>query len=79
MSSQFVVHSLVGCTYCDMAKALLRSKGIAFKEIVYDKSSPNYNTKATALIKSTNHKTFPQIFCERTFIGGYTELAAKLK
>ena len=62
-----------------MAKELLTKKKLAFIEITYNKASKNYDTKFAELVKKTKHKTFPQIFEGAKFIGGYTELAAKLK
>ena len=66
------VHSLYNCLYCDKAKEFLRSKNINFEEIKYDKSEDT--DSIMYLVELTNCTSFPQIFVDDVFIGGYFEL-----
>ena len=51
------------CPYCIKAKALLKAKGISYKEV--DRAD----------VKDFPYKTVPQIWIDNEYIGGYTELA----
>jgi glutaredoxin 3 len=57
------------CSYCLKAKAALESINI-----IYDCSEIKSEEEKNNLVKLTNHKTFPQIFIKKQFIGGYNEL-----
>lgn len=69
-----VVHSLIICKYCDLAKEFLSTKNIPYTCVVYDKTSENYPEQRDALIGKTNCLTFPQIFINDIFLGGYNDL-----
>ena len=69
-----VVWSKYNCPFCEQAKALLKSKGIAFEE---KKIGDGY-TKEELLEAVPNARTVPQIFLEGELIGGFTELKKKL-
>lgn len=58
------------CPYCNMAKALLKRKGVAFKEIdVSDRA------ERQAMIQRANGRmTVPQIFIGKTHVGGSDDL-----
>ena len=58
------------CGYCVRAKALLRSRGLAFEEISLD-DEPAFREK---LFELTGGWTVPQITIGDEVIGGYTEL-----
>jgi len=58
------------CGYCVRAKALLRSRGLAFEEIVLDDDPAFRET----LHQLTGGWTVPQIVIGDEVIGGYTEL-----
>jgi len=58
------------CGYCVRAKALLRSRGLAFEEIVLD-DDPAFRETLNEL---TGGWTVPQIMIGDEVIGGYTEL-----
>ena len=58
------------CSYCKRAKALLKSKGIAFEEI----DVTHDDAKRDWLVKTTGFKTVPQIFIDEKPIGGYDDL-----
>jgi len=69
-----VVWSKYNCPFCEQAKALLKSKGIAFEE---KKIGDGY-TKEELLEAVPNARTVPQIFLDGELIGGFTELKQKL-
>ena len=58
------------CGYCVRAKALLRSRGLAFEEILLDDDPAFRQT----LHELTGGWTVPQIAIGDEVIGGYTEL-----
>lgn len=70
-----IIYTTQTCTYCNLAKNLLKEKKLQFTEINIE---ANLNILKD-LIKKTNHKTVPQIFINEKFIGGYTELCEYLK
>jgi len=62
------VYSKENCVYCSLTENYLRAKGIKH-EIKKD-----YDYDREELMKSTNCRTFPQIFVDNVFIGGYDSL-----
>jgi glutaredoxin 3 len=70
-----VIHAKVGCPYCVKAIDLLHRNGIKYREITYDPLSPTYTQNAQKLMAQTGSRTFPQIFIDGKFIGGYAELS----
>lgn len=64
-----------GCSYCEAAKNLLRSHELDYEEI----HIINQADKALELLRLASQKTMPQIFIDGESIGGFTELAQKLK
>jgi glutaredoxin 3 len=58
------------CGYCVRAKALLRSRGLEFEEVLLD-DDPAFREK---LYELTGGWTVPQITIGDEVIGGYTEL-----
>ncbi len=59
------------CPFCIRAKALLKSKGIAFEEIDVG-DNPALREKMTQL--AGGRRTVPEIFINGQIIGGYDEL-----
>ena len=57
-----------GCTFCDKARIYLSQKKITY--LVTDQKDVDIEE----VKKSTNHKTFPFIFMNGEFIGGYDEM-----
>lgn len=56
------------CTYCDQAKALLKLKGLEYKEIsIKDDQALDY-------LLSLGLKTVPQIWVNDKHIGGFKQL-----
>jgi len=67
------VYSTSYCPFCIRAKALLKSKGVAFTEIdVTD--DPAMREKMVVL--AGGRRTVPEIFINGRIIGGYDELRA---
>jgi glutaredoxin 3 len=64
------VYTTRWCGYCVRAKALLKSKGIEFDEIMLDDDPAFRQT----LFDLTGGWTVPQIVLDGEPIGGYTEL-----
>lgn len=59
------------CSYCVNAKALLKQKGLNYKEIDISTDA----NKANEMIERSGNQTVPQIFIDGKSIGGFTELA----
>lgn len=59
------------CGFCNMAKRLLKSKGFEYEE--RNVTSGDW-TKDQMLEAAPGAKTFPQIFEDGKYIGGFTEL-----
>jgi glutaredoxin len=67
------IYSKSSCTYCDQAKALLKSKDIPFTEVRIDEDQ-----SAREFIVSEGHRTVPQIYKDgKLFVkGGFQGLRA---
>jgi glutaredoxin 3 len=60
------------CPYCERAKALLDSKGVAFNEIV----AANDPALRAEMNERSGRFTYPQIFIGDSHIGGCDDLVA---
>lgn len=69
-----IIWSKTNCKYCDMAKALLRSKSIVFEE----RKLGEPWSKDDLLAAVPTARTVPQIFGDSRLIGGYNELVKLL-
>lgn len=67
------VYSTEYCPFCVRAKALLRSKGVAFIEIDVT-NDPAQREKMVQL--AGGRRTVPEIFINGKIIGGFDELRA---
>jgi glutaredoxin 3 len=67
-----VVYTTPFCPYCVAAKALLREKGVAFREIDVSRDG----ALREDLVARTGRRTVPQVFVGGTHVGGYDDLAA---
>jgi glutaredoxin 3 len=70
---QVVIYSSSSCPYCIMAKELLESKGIDYKELRID---IHPELVAEVVKKSGGKRTVPQIFIGDYHVGGYDDLSA---
>jgi glutaredoxin 3 len=66
------IYTWTVCPYCDRAKALLKSKGIPYKEINLDGKDDELND----LRNRTGMRTVPQIFIGEKLIGGFSDMSA---
>ena len=65
-----IVWSNIGCHFCEMAKDLLKQKGIEYEERNLAK-----DWKVQQLLEAVpNARSVPQIFVDDKYIGGYNEL-----
>ena len=71
-STKTIVWSKVTCPYCDMAKTLLKNKGIVFEERMIGVDW----TREQLLESIPNARTVPQIILNGVLIGGYEQLKA---
>ena len=69
-----VVWSKPGCSQCDSAKHLLKTKGIEYEE----KNIAEGHNIQDLLELVPNAKTMPQIWLNEEHIGGYDQLKEKL-
>ncbi len=69
--SKVLIYSKTYCPYCDRAKAMFKSKGIAYEEIMLDDKDDEF----AKLKQKTGMMTVPQIFINDTLVGGYSDLA----
>jgi glutaredoxin 3 len=60
------------CPYCVAAKALLREKGVEFREIDISRDE----VEREDMIRRTGRRTVPQIFIGPRHVGGFDDLSA---
>ena len=70
--SEITLYTKPTCPYCLAAKALLRGKGAAFREIDIE----NNRARTLEMIERSGRRTVPQIFVGDTHVGGYDDLRA---
>lgn len=75
MASNIEIYTKDYCPYCTMAKDYFRNRNLEFTEIDLSKKPDELAT----LKERTHHMTVPQIFVDGEFIGGYTDMVARLK
>ncbi len=72
----FTIYSKSGCINCTSVKKLLKEKFFIFNEINCDEYLIEEKEKFLLFIENKigkSHKTFPIIFYNDNFIGGYNE------
>jgi ribonucleoside-diphosphate reductase alpha chain len=62
-----IVVTKPGCPFCKKAKDFLKTRGIKYIEM------PKEKAIGSGFFRES-HKTFPQIYIDKTFIGGYDDL-----
>ena len=70
-SYEILVYTSDNCSFCNLAKDLLRNKKLNFKEINISKDN---NLKKKMMEDTNGLMTVPQIFINSKHIGGYDEL-----
>ena len=68
-----VIYTTMFCPYCHNAKALLKRKGVAFKEIAVD---GNRAARREMSERADGRTSVPQIFIDDDHIGGCDDLYA---
>ncbi|HET9865124.1 MAG TPA: glutaredoxin 3 [Steroidobacteraceae bacterium] len=67
-----VMYTTNWCPYCERARRLLRSKGVAFEEIDVESAAE----KRAEMRARSGRRTVPQIFIGDHHVGGSDDLAA---
>jgi glutaredoxin 3 len=67
------IYTKTTCPYCWRAKHLLKTKGVAYKEIVVDFAGPE---KQVMIQRANGRMTVPQIFIGERHVGGCDDLIA---
>ncbi len=70
------VYGMDWCGYCARAKKLLTSNGIEFEEFGVDE---DVSFEEVSELVGKQVATVPQIFLDDEYIGGYSELVARLR
>lgn len=65
-----LVFTTAGCKHCRRAKAMLKDKGVHYREV----DVQTYPELMEELVQDTQWRTVPQIFVRGTFVGGASEL-----
>ena len=68
---QIDIYTDMLCSYCALAKHLLKAKNISFHEIDVTSDS---NARAKMRNRTEGRRTVPQIFIDDMHIGGYDDL-----
>jgi glutaredoxin 3 len=71
---KITVYTKSGCTLCDQAKNLLKSKGIAYDEYWVDA-----NPIAEQRMREAGIRQMPAIYINDQYVGGFAGLQAALK
>ena len=79
----YTIYSKPNCTFCDQAKALMKTKELPYQEFIIDVGQPKDPNKfyvtATYLKELVpTARTVPQIFEGERLVGGFQELKAEL-
>jgi glutaredoxin len=74
----YTIYTKSSCTYCVKVKDLLKEKGYSYSEINCDSDleTPEKKEAFLKMIKemtNMDYKTFPMIFRDDVFIGGFTQ------
>jgi glutaredoxin 3 len=67
------IYTTMFCGYCERAKRLLKSKGVAYDEIAVDMDADQRDRMVT---RAGGRRTVPQIFIDGAHVGGCDELYA---
>lgn len=71
--AQVVIYTTSVCPYCIRAKKLLDKKGVAYTEIDVSNDSEK---RLTMIEKAGGRTSVPQIFIDKTHVGGCDDLYA---
>lgn len=70
---KIVIYSKTNCQYCTKAKNLVKSLGLQYEELSFEK---DFNNDVNKLIEHVGKKvrTMPQIKIDEQLVGGYNQL-----
>lgn len=76
--NSFTIYSKTNCRYCTVVKSLLNEHKIPFNEINCDTYLSQDKQYFLNFIKEKSnreheYKTFPMVFCDGKFVGGFVE------
>jgi GrxC family glutaredoxin len=71
MVANILVYSTAWCPYCVMAKKLLESKGLTYREI----DVTHDDELQQEMVDRSGRRTAPEIFIDDHCVGGYDDLA----
>ena len=71
--AKVTVYTMNHCPYCERAKQLLKTRGVAYEEV---RVAEDDDAMWDKLFERSGLKTMPLIFAGESLIGGYTDLAA---
>ena len=76
MAANYLIYTKPKCNYCVLAKELFLKHKLEYNEIELNKDTNEsvYILYTSKLKDETGQSTFPFIFLNKQFIGGYTEL-----
>ena len=69
--SEITIYTTPYCPFCHTAKALLKRKGVVFREIDVSRDPAE---RQRMMIKANGRRTVPQIFIGETYVGGSDDL-----
>jgi len=75
-NDSFTIYSKTNCRYCSVVKSLLNEHKIPFNEINCDDYLSQDKQYFLNFIKEKaerDFKTFPMVFCDGKFVGGFVE------
>ena len=78
----FILYSKSDCRFCELAKQLLLDEGHNYEIIMCDNYLKDDREGFLERMETKigrPYKTFPMIFCEERFIGGYTDLVKEIE
>ena len=80
----FTIYSQPGCSFCEQAKALVKSKGFEYVELILNvgqkqEQGKHYVPVTQLKAKAPSAKSVPQIFIGSKHVGGFTDLEKYLK
>ena len=81
MDNIYTIYTRSGCGYCKMVMELLQSENPSVDEVCCDEYIQTPREKESFLqfiqsISGVRHRTFPIVFLNGVYIGGYTETKA---
>ena len=81
-NNKFVIFSKDNCKYCEKSTDLMKSKNIEYYKFNisdYLEHEAFDNIFDKLMLRSNNGKSYPMIFIDKEYIGGYNQLIAYIK